>query len=131
MSTFRDFMIRRSFSTEVTKRDNRDDWSGAYLLGGYTFQYYYDGSYDLDRLQLLGPGLTDGAKLELSQRFDVFSVRANTAKYTYIFEKVSENTYTIRSYWTGKYLAFSSMQLIMANAPIRVTPSGMVTSFMP
>ena len=98
---------------------NRDDWSGAYLLGGYTFQYYYDGSYDLDRLQLLGPGLTDGAKLELSQRFDVFSVRANTAKYTYIFEKVSENTYTIRSYWTGKYLAFSSMQLIMANAPIR------------
>ena len=98
---------------------DRDDWSGAYLLGGYTFQYYYDGSYDLDRLQLLGPGLTDGAKLELSQRFDVFSVRANTAKYTYIFEKVSENTYTIRSYWTGKYLAFSSMQLIMANAPIR------------
>ena len=84
---------------------DRDDWSGAYLLGGYTFNYFYDGSAALAGIKFLSPKLTPSYEMTLTERFDVFGVQPNTAEYAFVLDKQSDGSYTIRSYWTGQYLA--------------------------
>lgn len=84
---------------------DRDDWSGAYVLGGYTFYYYNDGSYQLAGIKLLDHHLSPSYQMTLTQRFNIYGVQPNTAEYTFIFDKLSDGSYSIRSYWTGQYLA--------------------------
>ena len=120
-------MCGRTYEDAIKKRNpgylyqevlyDRDDWSGAYLLGGYTFNYFHDGSYELAGIKLLSPRLTPSYQMTLTQRFNICGVQPNTAEYTFVFEKLNDGrtsgSYTIRSYWTGKYLAHSGKTLVM------------------
>ena len=100
---------------------DRDDWSGAYVLGGYTVNYFCGGSYELAGIKLLTSGLTPSYQMTLTQRFNVCGIQPNTAEYTFVFEKLNDGrtsgSYTIRSYWTGKYLARSGQTLVMQDEP--------------
>ena len=83
---------------------DREDWSGAYAIGGYTFDYYYDGSYKLSGLKLLTPRLDTGGPYIVTERANIYGVQTNTAEHAFIFDKQSDGSYTIRSYWSGQYL---------------------------
>ena len=95
---------------------DRTDWSGAFVIGGYDFSYYESGPV-LNGLRLMDPRLGAEHRSYLYDRFGVYNVQPNTSQYVFVFEKLDDGNYTVRSYWTGDYLTNQDGSLAVTAEP--------------